>query len=95
MSNISYIFDDNTLTLYQLYSNQPLSERQTNQHNFWLSLSDSQKQFIRDEVLNSGNSIIANVNFQCVSPLDLEKTLSLDKVLCYRVQQDQWADYGE
>ena len=75
MSDVTYIFNDNTLDLYNTYRNQPLnqllqgpykdivgkfSENQKNQYNYWISLSPAQKEFIENEIYEGRGPVIAN-----------------------------------
>lgn len=92
MSDTSYVFDRNTLTLFNTWGNIPLSQlsqgpyadiindltdSQKNQYNFWLSLPASQKQFIRDEIYNFRGPIVANVRLYNVRYLNLNQIANL------------------
>lgn len=113
MSDSTYIFDNNTLTLYNIWIDLPLnklkekypeiisglSEYQKNQYNFWLSLSDSQKEFIRSEINNGRGPILANIRlYGNVKDLNLEELaniLSQGKIVGYKVLNDDYMQFTD
>ena len=83
MNQNNFVFDLNTLTLYNACENQTLddlqrnhpnillSENQKNQYNFWLSLFKSQREYISEQ-LNKNDCVVANVKLYPVPRLDFE-----------------------
>jgi len=83
MNQHNFIFDLNTLTLYNVCENQSLidlqrnnpnislSDSQKDQYNFWLSLSKSQREHIYEQ-LNKNDCVVANIKLYAVPRLDFE-----------------------
>lgn len=82
MSEINYIFDSNTLCLYNIWENRPLdilaqsqysdsikglTEHQVKQYTFWLSLHASQRSHMEEKITHRHTNLIVETNIQTAS----------------------------
>ena len=114
MSDTSYIFDSNTLSLYDMYMGKTIdqllqgtygdivanfSDHQKDQYKFWLSLSNSQKEYITDQVYYQKGRVVANIMlYGGVTDITLEKLselLAQNQIVNYKVLNDEYIQFTD
>ena len=120
MSDVTYIFDYGTLGLYDIFSKISISEnlksvypifvrcfthRGNDQYNFWLSLPQSQKDAIRNEINNQRRAVLANIQLYdgkyqlySVGYLDMPDLIELlkqNKIIAHKVVSEEYMQFTD